>query len=111
MGILNGCDVKSFSNSGEKYKELEKYEKPLWLYVGRITNEKNVLILNELNDKLDGTIITVGDGPEKKILNKKIVNLGWVVDEKLYQIYRSCDFFIKNFPIVFYDYNNFHIII
>lgn len=95
VGILNGCDVKSFSISGEKYKELEKYEKPLWLYVGRLTNEKNVLVLNDLNDKIDGTIITVGDGPEKKKLNKsKIVNLGWVVGEKLYQIYRSCDFFI-----------------
>ena len=95
VGILNGCDTKSFSISGGKYKALEKYEKPLWLYVGRITTEKNVLILNDLNDKLDGTIITVGDGPEKKKLNKsRIVNLGWVVGDRLSQIYRSCDFFI-----------------
>jgi glycosyltransferase involved in cell wall biosynthesis len=95
VGILNGCDTNSFSSKGEKYEELNKYKKPLWLYVGRITNEKNILILNDLSDKLDGTIITVGDGPEKKNLNKpNIINLGWIVGEKISQIYRSCDLFI-----------------
>ena len=51
-------------------------------------------MLNKLSDKLDGTIIVVVDGPEKKNLNKSnIINLGWVIGDKLSQIYRSCDLF------------------
>ena len=95
VGILNGCNTDSFSIEGNKDKTLENYEKPLWLYVGRLTSEKNVLEICNVSKKLPGTFIIVGDGPMKqKLIGENIKTLGWKQNEELSSIYRSCDMFI-----------------
>ena len=95
VGILNGCDTKSFSSEGDKDTDILKYNKPLWLYVGRITGEKNIKEILKVSKLLDGTFIFVGDGPLKKILiGDNIVTLGWKKGKELEKIYRSCDIFI-----------------
>lgn len=95
VGILNGCDTIKFSADGEKDLNILKNVKPLWLYVGRITEEKNIRDILKLSKILDGTFIFVGDGPLRKILKgDNIVTLGWKKNKDLEKIYRSCDIFI-----------------
>ena len=95
VGILNGCDTKNFSSEGDKDTNILKNKKPLWLYVGRITEEKNIKEILKVSKLLDGTFIFVGDGPLKKILiGENIVTLGWKIGKDLERIYRSCDIFI-----------------
>lgn len=99
VGIANGCNLSNFNIYGEKYDDINKYDKPLWLFVGRIVKEKNIDELIRLKNKIPGTIITCGDGPEMHKLKKAgIVSLGWKDTEELSKIYRSCDIFI--FPSV-----------
>lgn len=95
VGILNGCDTKKFSAEGPKDIEILKNKKPLWLYVGRITEEKNIKEILKISKLLDGTFIFVGDGPLKKLLiGNNIITLGWKQGKDLEKIYRSCDIFI-----------------
>lgn len=98
--ILNGCDTSQFNHLGSDFPELRAYSdaKPLWLYVGRVSIEKN--LRDFLNLDLDGTKVVVGDGAELNNLreeyqkNSNIVFMGLRYGEELYQIYRSCDIFV-----------------
>ena len=61
-----GVDINFFI----KNNNIENiYKKPVFLYLGRVATEKN--IEDYLKCKLPGTKLVVGDGPERKELEKK----------------------------------------
>jgi len=68
--------------------------KPIVLYVGRVSKEKNLGALCKLQDKYD--IRIVGDGPHRKQLEKKYTQvkfLGYQTGEQLANSYVSADVF------------------
>jgi glycosyltransferase involved in cell wall biosynthesis len=101
---------KNFSNLKEWSREVDgeifninkknsllfqNLEKPVMLYVGRLSKEKNIEEFLKLN--VNGTKVIVGDGPEKKFLEKKYPNaifLGKKLNEDLAEIYASADVFV-----------------
>lgn len=96
QGILNGCDTSEFTNKGKIHKEIEKIKGPKWLYVGRISPEKNIDAFVSLYDKLPGSFIIIGSGPSISNIkqSKNIYYLGWKHGKELSEIYRSCDVFV-----------------
>jgi glycosyltransferase involved in cell wall biosynthesis len=71
------------------------YEKPIWLYVGRIAVEKNIEAFLKLD--LPGTKVLVGDGPAKHPLSKSYPEakfLGPRSGESLVQAYAASDVFV-----------------
>jgi len=97
--IMNGCDTTAFSPDGPKLDEMKGMKHPIWLYVGRICHEKNVLALLELHDKIEGSIAIVGKGQlfheaVERFASDKVTFLGWRHGEELYSAYRSADAFV-----------------
>jgi glycosyltransferase involved in cell wall biosynthesis len=41
--ILNGCDLLKFNICGDRNEEMNKLQKPIWLYVGRICKSKGII--------------------------------------------------------------------
>ncbi len=75
--------------------ELDGLERPFFLYVGRVSVEKNLEAFLSLD--LPGTKIIVGDGPSKQILEKYYPSskfLGIRQGEQLAQIYSMADVFV-----------------
>lgn len=71
------------------------YEKPIWLYVGRVAIEKNLESFLALD--LPGTKLIVGDGPARAALAKqfpKAVFTGPKMGEELVRIYAASDVFV-----------------
>lgn len=71
------------------------FEKPVFLYVGRVAVEKNIEEFLKL--KLPGTKVVVGDGPSKLVLEKKypdVVFVGYKKGVELAKYYASCDVFV-----------------
>ena len=95
---MNGCDTTNFKQNGKKCLEMECLKRPIWLYVGRVSREKN--IESFLNINLDGTLCIVGDGPDLQSYKKKYSNntsikfLGWKKNKQLEECYRSSDVFV-----------------
>ena len=87
-----GVDIEAFH---PKKKIDLKLEKPIYLYVGRISKEKSLEDFLKLN--LKGTKLLVGDGPSKKKLEKKYTDAVFVGVKKgseLAQYYASSDIFV-----------------
>jgi len=87
-----GVDIETFH---PKKKIDLKLEKPIYLYVGRISKEKSLEDFLKLN--LKGTKLLVGDGPSKKKLEKKYTDAVFVGVKKgseLAQYYASSDIFV-----------------
>ncbi|MGH6828014.1 MAG: glycosyltransferase family 4 protein [Rhizomicrobium sp.] len=71
------------------------YERPLWLYVGRVAVEKNIEAFLALD--LPGTKLVVGDGPARARLEAKYPRvrfLGQRTGEALVKIYAASDVFV-----------------
>jgi glycosyltransferase involved in cell wall biosynthesis len=71
------------------------YERPIWLYVGRIAVEKNIEAFLKLN--LPGTKVLVGDGPARGVLSRAYPEakfLGPRTGELLVQAYAGSDVFV-----------------
>merc|ERR1711988_68429 len=106
VGILNGCDTDRFSPVGRLHPEMKDLLRPIWLYVGRVSLEKNINALLDLamDGKLEGTVVIVGGGTNLEAFKKKyskecgcktpVVFLGWQHGEQLEQVYRSGDVFV-----------------
>ena len=96
LGILNGCNTTEFTPEGNLHKDIINLPSPRWLYVGRISKEKNVDVLVPLAEKLPGSMILVGSGPHIANMKQRtnIYYLGWKRGEELSEIYRSCDVFV-----------------
>lgn len=97
--ILNGCNTQSFSPDGPKDPAMADLQHPIWLYVGRVSHEKNVLAFLSLRDKLPGSIAVVGQGPYfeeavQKFSSDRCKFLGWRKGEELTAAYRGADFFV-----------------
>ncbi len=71
------------------------YERPIWLYVGRIAVEKNITSFLNLN--LDGTKVLVGDGPQRNLLQNEFPQAKFVGPkhgEELALHYAGSDVFV-----------------
>lgn len=71
------------------------YPRPVWLYVGRIAVEKNLVAFLTLD--LPGTKILAGDGPARRELERRFPDakfLGAKSGEELTRIYAASDVFV-----------------
>jgi glycosyltransferase involved in cell wall biosynthesis len=78
----------------EKHPDSYLHLKPIVLYVGRISKEKNIEVLCELQDKYN--IQIVGDGPHRAYLQRKYQNvtfLGYQTGTELANSYVCADVF------------------
>jgi glycosyltransferase involved in cell wall biosynthesis len=107
--ISNGIDTSGFSASPSKTILRTYQDRTLVLYVGRISNEKNILALIRsfvMSTRRDPSLVLliVGDGPqmnEAKVLvrslraQQAVVFLGRIPNQRLLQsgLFRACDFF------------------
>jgi glycosyltransferase involved in cell wall biosynthesis len=86
-----GVDLETF----KPYSQTLNEPKPILLYVGRISTEKNIKSFIDLN--IRGTKIIVGDGPERKKLEDQypsIKFLGSKSGESLARAYSEGDVFV-----------------
>ncbi len=71
------------------------FQKPLWLYVGRVAVEKN--IEDFLSLALPGTKVIVGDGPQRAVLERKYPTakfMGPKFGDELVRLYSASDVFV-----------------
>jgi len=95
--ILNGCDTKEFSMEGPRDDEMDAMKRPIWLYVGRVSFEKNVIPALNLSNSLPGTVCVVGKGTyfeEAKRKYRDVKFLGWKEGSALAASYRTADVFV-----------------
>ena len=91
-----GVDFELF----DRGKRIHQWPKPVWLYVGRISAEKNIKEFLDLT--LSGTKVVVGTGPQLKILREKYPNVKFEGEKRgleLANYYHSSDVFV--FPSEF----------
>lgn len=71
---------------------------PLLLYAGRVVVEKDLDILAQAFERLEGHLVIAGDGeymPKlRKMIRERVSFLGFVSPERLSQVYASCDIFV-----------------
>src|SRR5215813_6647100 len=107
--VSNGIDLHSFS-PGERNEQLLQHfalptDRPLVLHVNRLSEEKRVNVLLDAAAKMqsDTHVVLVGTGPAAEELREQTRNLGlenrvsflgFVRDEDLLPLRRSCDFFV-----------------
>ncbi|QJR15814.1 glycosyltransferase family 4 protein [Usitatibacter palustris] len=87
-----GVDTVLFHPIEERFKE---YPRPVFLFVGRVAIEKNIAAFLELD--LPGTKVVVGDGPQRKELEKrfpKAVFAGARVGPELASYFQRADVFV-----------------
>lgn len=74
--ITGGAKLENFKKDPKKIKEIdEKYSlsgKRVILFTGRLTNNKGVMYLVKAASSIKGTVLIVGDGPERKNIEKEI---------------------------------------
>ncbi len=90
-----GVDTHLFKLPGVPPESVLPYDRPVWLYVGRIAIEKNVEAFLKLD--LPGTKVLVGDGPQRQELeaaHADAVFLGPRFGEELAGIYAASDVFV-----------------
>ena len=68
-----GVDLENF----HPHQKINKNKKPIFINVGRVAIEKNLEAFLNLNIECEKWV--VGDGPDKKDLNKNILKLGFLV--------------------------------
>jgi glycosyltransferase involved in cell wall biosynthesis len=76
-------------------KRESPHDRPVLLYVGRISHEKNIEAFLQLNSR--GTKLLVGDGPARQDLERKYpqaVFLGYRDGSELGEIYAAADLFV-----------------
>jgi glycosyltransferase involved in cell wall biosynthesis len=87
-----GVDVDHFHPIGDDHLP---YERPVWLYVGRIAVEKNIEAFLKLD--LAGTKVVVGDGPARAELEARYPAarfLGALSGQALVEAYAGSDVFV-----------------
>ena len=88
-----GVDLEQFSPGDRTF--LEKYERPIFLYVGRLAVEKSIEEFIELD--LPGTKVIVGDGPQREELEEKYkdaIFTGPQYGDDLTRYYQGADVFV-----------------
>ncbi len=97
---------KELFDKAKSLSLLQKLEKPIFSYIGRLTKLKGIYILLSAFQKFyhkykKGTILFVGEGEEKenvlKECEKRKLNcyfLNYIPHEKIYSVYKSIDYLI-----------------
>lgn len=100
-----GIDMKAF-NPDKKDPEMREFltdgepEKPLLIYVGRLSPEKRVDWLADIFEAgMDVRLAFIGDGPYRAVLetqlnDKPVVFTGFLQGEELQKAYASADIFV-----------------
>lgn len=89
-----GVDTELF-RPDRRREELYSFERPIWLYVGRVAIEKNLPEFLAL--PLPGTKVVVGDGPLRAELQSRFPEAKWLgyrFGEELAVHYASADYFV-----------------
>ncbi len=88
-----GVDLEQFKPGDRSF--LNKYKRPIFLYVGRLAVEKSIEDFIELD--LPGTKVIVGDGPQREELEEKYkdaVFTGPQYGDDLTRYYQGADVFV-----------------
>lgn len=88
-----GVDLEQFRPGDRSF--FDKYERPVFLYVGRLAVEKSIEDFLECD--LPGTKVVVGDGPQREELEAKYpeaVFTGPKYGDELTQYYQAADVFV-----------------
>lgn len=93
----HGVDTELFSYQANpcSYDPLEGLERPLALFVGRVSYEKNIESFLKL--KMSGTKIVCGVGPLELSLKKQYPDVTWLgllAREELAKVYAAADVFV-----------------
>lgn len=97
--LTHGVGIPNYIRQPFKYSYEKKENLTLtYLYVGRLSEEKNLSFLVEIFNERQEKLIIVGDGPEAYNLKRKaksnISFLGYINNKDLKQIYKSADVFV-----------------
>ncbi len=103
--LPRGIDTESYHPSRRNVSYWEKYginNKTVFLYVGRVSKEKNIDVLMEAFAQLAPhhaqiALAVVGDGPYQKELKGKypgVIFTGYLKDTALWEAYASADAFV-----------------
>ena len=87
-----GVDLSVFTPRGKSWSE---YVRPVMLYAGRVSKEKNIEAF--LNLYQPGTKVVVGDGPHRERLQRDypgVIFLGYRTGTALAQAYTNADVFV-----------------
>ncbi len=87
-----GVDTDLFQPLGQRFTDLRR---PVFLYVGRVAVEKNLPAFLSLD--LPGTKLVVGDGPDRKVLERRFpeaVFVGARTGVELASYYQRADVFV-----------------
>lgn len=87
-----GVDTERFTPGDKAFL---KYERPIFLYAGRVAIEKN--IVDFLNLDLPGTKVVVGDGPLKQTLQRRYPRVhfaGYKLESELVSYMTAADAFV-----------------
>ncbi|MFA6548013.1 MAG: glycosyltransferase family 1 protein [Candidatus Magasanikbacteria bacterium] len=91
-----GVDTDFFKRDSGQKNEIENYQSPVFVFCGRVAIEKNVKEF--LDCDLPGTKLIIGDGPQRKELEKeygkKAVFVGYQKGEDLVKLLSACDVFV-----------------
>lgn len=83
---------RNYFNTNQQIDYFESFPRPILLYVGRVSVEKNITAF--LDMPIYGSKIIVGDGPIRKKLERKYIGgnvhfMGYKYGEELGEIYKS----------------------
>ncbi len=88
----HGVDTHIFRPGAKDYLDLPR---PIFMYVGRVTVDKNLPAFLKL--KLPGSKVVVGSGPARAHLMKQFKDARFIIasgDEELAQLYNAADAFV-----------------
>ncbi|MEW6103676.1 MAG: glycosyltransferase family 1 protein [bacterium] len=108
--FTRGIDTERFNQGYRKEEIVEKYgiKRPIALYVGRVSCEKNLnLLVDIFARRNEPALVVVGDGPYLDEMKRSLPNalfLGFLKEKALSEIYASSDFFI--FPSITDTFGN-----
>ncbi|MDB8553977.1 glycosyltransferase family 4 protein [Turicibacter sanguinis] len=87
-----------------KTKKVNVIENNIYIYIGRLSAEKGVVILAQLAEDLGIKLVIIGDGPERANMEKISQNLifsGWLSQEEVENYITKARAFI--FPTLWYE--------
>ena len=93
-----GINMEFFEPQGDSFLEEMEIESPVVGYSGRISNEKNVDQICTFAEKFEGSVVIVGEGPDRPRIEREAGENVTVMDfldrEKLPEFYTGIDVFV-----------------